>query len=130
MTKSFNQNLCCLTDIKLRWLYCYFGHFLVKCFTQILKYLKHDIDNKTLNYFIYYCHRCQNMESRLVYSDLFYIMILISTIQLWLILYTSMAHPFCILLIKEHNFKPVDGYKTLALNIYKIYYKHTRLIYI
>ena len=40
-----------------------------------------------------------------------------------------MAHPFYILLIKKHSFKPVDSYKVLALSIHGIYYKYTKLIY-
>ena len=40
-----------------------------------------------------------------------------------------MAHPFYILLIKEYGFKLVNSCKTLALSIYGMYYKYTRLIY-
>ena len=43
----------------------------------------------------------KNIKSRLVDSDLPYIIISISTIQSWLILCILMAHPFCISLIKE-----------------------------
>ncbi|OCK96706.1 uncharacterized protein K441DRAFT_550795, partial [Cenococcum geophilum 1.58] len=43
-----------LTNIKLRQLYCRFGHPLVKRLTQILKCLGHDINSKTLDYLTRY----------------------------------------------------------------------------
>ena len=60
------------------------------------------------------------MESHLVDLDLPYIIILTSTIQLWLILCILIAHHFYILLIKEYDFKLVDGYKILMLSIHGI----------
>jgi hypothetical protein len=71
----------------------------------------------------------KNIESRLVDSDLPYIITLTSTIQLWLILYILMAYHFCILLMKEHDFKLVNGCKTLAPSIHGIYYKYTKSTY-
>ena len=65
----------------------------------------------------------KNIESCQVDLDLPYMMISISTIQSWLILYILMAHLFYILLMKEHNFKLVDGYKASAPNIHKMYYE-------
>ena len=38
-----------------------------------------------------------------------------------------MAHHFCILLMKEYDFKLVNSCKTSVLSIYGIYYKYTRL---
>jgi len=69
------------------------------------------------------------MESCLVDLDLPYIIILILTIQSWLILCILIAHPFCILLMKEHDFKLADSCKTLAPSIYGIYYKCAGSIY-
>ena len=40
-----------------------------------------------------------------------------------------MAHPFYILLIKEHSFKLVDGCKILAPSIHRMYYECAGLIY-
>ena len=40
-----------------------------------------------------------------------------------------MAYPFCILLIKEYDFKLVDSCKTLAPSIHRMYYKYTKLTY-
>ena len=49
---------------------------------------------------------------------------------LLLILYILAATQFYILLIKLYNFKWVDNYKILVLNIYKIYYIPIKLIYV
>ena len=56
-------------------------------------------------------------------------MMLILTTALLLILCTLTANLYSILLIKAPDFKQVDGYRILALNIYGIYYKCARLIY-
>ena len=69
------------------------------------------------------------MESCLVDSDLPYIIISTSTIQLWLILCILIAHHFCILLIKKYDFKLIDSCKISVLSIYRIYYEYTKLIY-
>jgi hypothetical protein len=69
----------------------------------------------------------KNIESRLVDLDLPYMITSTLTIQLWLILCILMVYHFCILLMKEHNFKLADSCKISALSIHGIYYKYTGL---
>ena len=54
---------------------------------------------------------------------------LILTTVLLLILYILIAGLYFILLIKAPDFKQVNSYKILVLNIYGIYYKYIGLIY-
>ena len=54
---------------------------------------------------------------------------LILTTALLLILYILTASLYFISLIKAPDFKQVDGYRILALSIYRTCYKRVKLIY-
>lgn len=59
IAKSFNNNFCLLTDIKLRQLHDHFGYPSICKLYKVLKYASHKTNKKLINNLTKYCIHCQ-----------------------------------------------------------------------
>ncbi len=62
ITKSLDQNSCFFIETELRRLHRRFDHFSTRRLQTILDWFDHEIKSRAIEYFIKYCHHCQNHE--------------------------------------------------------------------
>lgn len=58
IVESILLNSCYLMDVELQCLHRRFGHLLMHCWYQLLKYSGHNVDLQALQYTIKYCKQC------------------------------------------------------------------------
>ncbi|KAI9034746.1 Ribonuclease H-like domain, partial [Aspergillus affinis] len=62
LTSSFDMNPCFLTDVKLRKLYCRFGHPSVDRLQTLLRSAGYEPNTAALEYLTKFCHYCQKFS--------------------------------------------------------------------
>ncbi len=65
ITKSFNQNPCFLTNVKLQCLHQWFGHPSVSRLHRVLERASYNVNEKALSYLTKYCKQCQQFSKPL-----------------------------------------------------------------
>jgi hypothetical protein len=62
IVEFFNESFCMLIEIELRRLHWRFDHSSIRRLQVILDRSYHNVDSKTIDYLIKYCHYCQVHE--------------------------------------------------------------------